>query len=176
MINSLWADQSNEPDLVSGSGAVPAVVNRREFIRVGLMAAAMLAATGCAYLRGSKNDLDTAISDLRKTLDTFEADDARKARLASIGRRIENRCIEFTELYLDYRRRLDTLSRQRSTPTALLKVLVDDFSTRRKRYRNELLGVQEELRQELTREEWGRAIRVLNSKTDAKWRTKKQRS
>jgi hypothetical protein len=161
------AGRSNEASSGPGFGAAAAGVSRRGFLNIGLAGAALLALSGCASLRGSKSDLDQATTDLRKLLEGFEGDGARQARLASIGHRIENRCREVIELKSDFTQRLAALSRRRETPSAELTALVEDFSVRRATYRDELLGVQDELRQALTREEWDQAVQVLNSGLDA---------
>lgn len=101
--------------------------------------------------------VDRATTDLRKLLEGFKGDGARQARLASIGHRIENRCREVIELKVDFIRRMGDLSRRRETPSAELTALVEDFSVRRVKYREELLGVQDELRQALTKAEWDQA-------------------
>jgi hypothetical protein len=170
------AGSSSEPSSGPCLEATPSGVSRREFFNVGLAAAALLALTGCASFRGSKSDLDKATTDLRKLLEGFEGDGARQARLASIGHRIENRCREVIELKSDFTRRLAALSRRRETPSAELTALVEDFSVRRATYRKELLGVQDELRQALTREEWDQAVQVLNSGMDAFSQTRIERS
>ena len=113
-----------------------------------------------------------ATTDLRNLLDGFEGDGARKARLAAIGLRIENRCQEAIELKLDFIRRMGDLSRRRETPSVELSALVDDFSIRRVKYREELFGVQDELRRSLTKAEWDQAVQVLNSGADAYMRTR----
>ena len=169
--------RSSESGPDPGFGVAAAGVNRREFLNVGLAGAALLALTGCATFQGSKkSDLDKATTDLRKLLEGFEGDGARQARLASIGHRIENRCREVIELKTDFTQRFADLSRRRETPSAELKALVEDFSVRRATYRKELLGVQDELRQALTREEWDQAVQVLNSGLDAFSRTRIERS
>ena len=171
------AGRSSESRADPGFGVAAAGVNRREFLNVGLAGAALLALTGCATFQGSKkSDLDKATTDLRKLLEGFEGDGARQARLASIGHRIENRCREVIELKADFIKRLDDLSRRRETPSSELTALVEDFSVRRATYRKELLGVQDELRQALTREEWGQAVQVLNSGLDAFSQTRIERS
>lgn len=139
---------------VPGCGTAASGVSRRVFLNVGLAAASVLALTGCTAFRGSQGDLDKATIDLRDLLDGFEGDAARQARLASIGHRIENRCREVIELKTGFTRRLDALSRRRETSSAELIALVEDFSVHRVKYREELFGVQDELRQALTREEW----------------------
>jgi len=170
------AKRSGESKVDPDFDAAAPCVNRREFLNVGLAAAAMLAFTGCASFRGSKSDLDKATTDLRNLLNGFEGDGARQARLASIGHRIENRCREVIELKSDFTRRMGDLSRRRETPSSELTALVEDFSVRRATYRKELLGVQDELRQALTREEWDQAVQVLNSGADAFSRTGIERS
>ena len=170
------AGESSESRTDPGFGVVAAGVNRREFLTVGLAGAALLALTGCASFRGSQSDLDKATTDLRNLLNGFEGDGARQARLASIGHRIENRCREVIELKSDFTQRFADLSRRRETPSAELKALVEDFSVRRATYRDELLGVQDELRQALTREEWDQAVQVLNSGLDAFSQTRIERS
>ncbi len=161
-------DTSADP----GFGTAPSRVSRREFLNVGLAAAAMLTLSGCASFRGSKSDIDKATTDLRNLLEGFEGDAARQARLASIGHRIENRCREVIELKSDFIRRMGDLSRRRETPSSELTALVEDFSIRRVRYREELLGVQDELRQTLTQAEWDQAVQVLNAGADAFSRTR----
>ena len=170
------AGESSESRTDPGFGVVAAGVNRREFLTVGLAGAALLALTGCASFRGSKTDLDKATTDLRNLLNGFEGDGARQARLASIGHRIENRCREVIELKADFIKRLGDLSRRRETPSSELTALVEDFAVRRATYRDELLGVQDELRQALTREEWDQAVQVLNSGMDAFSQTRIERS
>ena len=147
-------------------------ISRRDFLTVSLAAAALLALTGCATIQSSKNDFDQATTDLRNLLDGFEGDGARQARLASIGRRIENRCREVIELKSDFTQKLHALSRRRETPSSELTALVEDFSVRRVKYREELFGVQDELRQALTKAEWDQAVEVLNSGADAFSRTR----
>ena len=159
---------SGEPSVNLGFEAAIPGVSRRAFFNVGLATAALLALSGCATFRGpKKSDLDKATTDLRNLLEGFEGDAARQARLASIGHRIENRCREVIELKADFIRRMGDLSRRRETPSSELIALVEDFSVRRVRYREELLGVQDELRQALTQAEWDQAVEILNSGADA---------
>ena len=167
------ACSSSKPSAGHGFEAAAPGVNRRQFLNIGLSSAALLALSGCASVRGpKKSDLDKATTDLRILLEGFEGDAARQARLASIGHRIENRCREVVELKSDFIRRLGDLSRRRETPSSELTALVEDFSVRRVRYREELLGVQDELRQALTKAEWDQAVQVLNSGADAFSRTR----
>ena len=164
---------SRETAVGPGFETAKASVSRRDFFNIGLAGAALLALSGCASIRGpKKSDLDKATTDLRNLLEGFEGDGARQARLASIGHRIENRCREVVELKSDFIRRMGNLSRRRATPSSELTALVEDFSVRRVKYREELFGVQDELRQELTQAEWVQAVQVLNSGAHAFSRTR----
>jgi hypothetical protein len=174
--NFAEAAGSGETATVTGFEAMTPGVSRRDFFNIALAGAALLALSGCATLRGSKSDLDKATTNLRNLLDSFEGDGARQARLASIGHRIENRCREVIELKTDFTQRLEALSRQRETPSSELTALVEDFSVRRVKYREELFGVQDELRQALTQAEWDQAVQVLNSGANAFSQTRIKRS
>jgi len=123
--------------------AAKSTVSRREFIRASLGAAALLALGGCATFRRS-SDLDKAYSNLQGTLDDLTDDEVRQSRLASIARRIENRCRE----------------------------VVESFAARRTKQRNELFVLQDELRRELTEEEWASAVEALNKTREAYTRPK----
>jgi DnaJ-domain-containing protein 1 len=163
---------SGEQSVDLGFETMSSGISRRDFLTVSLAAAALLALSGCASFQGSKNDLDQATTDLRNLLDGFEGDGARHDRLASISRTIEIRCREGIELTSDFNQRVHALSRRRETPSSELMALEANYSVRRAKYREELLGVQEELRQALTKEEWDQAIQILNSGTDAFSRTR----
>ncbi len=171
------ASSSSKPSANHGFEAPASGVNRRQFLNIGLAGAALLALSGCASVRGpKKSDFDKATTELRSLLEGFKGDGAREARLASLGRRIENRCREVMEEHNDFRRRVDALSRRRETPAAELQALVEDFSSRRALYRAEVLETQDELRRALTREEWDQAVQVLNSGLDAFSRSRIKRS
>ena len=158
---------SREQSLDLGLVTMPSGISRRDFLTVSLAAAALLALSGCASFRSSKSDLDQATTELRKLLESFEGDNARQARLASIGHKIENRCREGIELVSDFTQKVQALSRRQETPSSELNALEEDYSVRRVKYREKLLGVQEELRQALTREEWDQTVQILNSGADA---------
>ena len=156
-----------EQSVVLGFEIMPSGINRRDFLTISLTAAALVALSGCASFRGSKSDLDQTTTDLRKLLESFEGDSARQARLASIGHKIEERCREGIELVSDFTQKVQAISRRRETPSSELNALEEDYSVWRAKYREELLGVQEELRQALTREEWDQTLQILNSGADA---------
>ena len=144
-------------------------VSRRAFVRAGLAAAALVALGGCSMFRRS-SDLDTAYSDLQETLDKLTEDEVRQSRLASIARRIENRCQELTQEHDEFRDRFDLLSRNRDTTSADLVEVVEGFAARRKTQRNELFRLQDELRRELTEEEWDLAVDALAQTQEANTR------
>jgi chromosome segregation ATPase len=146
-------------------------VSRRAFVRAGLAAAALVALGGCSMFRRS-SDLDTAYSDLQKTLDNLTEDEVRQSRLASIARRIENRCQELTQEHDEFRDRFDSLSRNRDTTSAELVEVVEGFAARRTTQRNELFRLQDELRRELTEEEWDLAVDALAQTQEAYTRPK----
>jgi hypothetical protein len=141
--------------------------SRREFVGAGLAVAALLALPGCASLRGSKSELDRAIADLHERLGGFQGDAARQAQLAALGLRIENRCREVIALRSDFIQRLDALSRLRDTPSTELGGLIDEYLARRVEWRQELFGVQDELRQALSKAEWDQVVPILNAGSDA---------
>ena len=143
------------------------VVSRREALRVGLAAASLLVLWGCQSSKGSRADLDKAHRSLRRTLDNIAEDDHRQARLASIARRIENRSKELVEEHDEFRARFDALSRDRETTEAQLEELVSAFGSRRTSQRNDLMHLQDELRAELTAEEWVQAVESLTQTQQA---------
>ena len=137
------------------------MVSRREVIRVGLAAASLLDLWSCQSTKGSQADLVKAHRNLRSTLDHMTEDELREARLASIARRIENRSMELVEEHDEFRDMFDALVRDRGTTQMQLKELISAFGRRRTEQRNGLLQVQDELRAELTPEEWTEAVEVL---------------
>jgi hypothetical protein len=163
--NTVVTGPRREEHVLSEAGV--ASPRRREFVGAGLALAASLALPGCASLRGSQGELDQAIADLRETLGSFPGDAARQARLAGLGLQIENRCREVTALRTDFVQRFDTLSRLRDTSSAELGGLIEEYLVRRVGWREQLFGVQDELRQALSEAEWGQVVPILNAGADA---------
>ena len=152
-------------------------LNRRKFLTTGLSGTALLTLTGCSTFKGSKSDLDVVTSELRDLLESFEGDGARKIKLSALGLRIENRCQEVTQGYLSFRQRLEEKANNREIPTEKLESLIDEFTSWRERYRDELLDAQDELRQALTEEEWTKTVKILNAGSEAfSEKTKAERS
>jgi septal ring factor EnvC (AmiA/AmiB activator) len=155
------------PCETSESDSNKASVSRRELLRAGLAAAALLVVAGCTSFRSSPNDLDKAYRNLQDTLDDIAEDDKQQAQLASIARRIGNRCRELTQEHDEFRERFDALSRKRKTDSAELSALTEGFARRRTKQRDELLSLQDELRRELTQDEWILAAEALTVKQAA---------
>ena len=141
-------------------------VSRREFLRIGLATATLVVVAGCGSLR-RKSDLDKAYQNLQNTLNSIAKDDAEQARLASLSQRIVDQCRALTKEHDEFRRKFDALSRQRDTKSTELDGLVDSFKTRRTQHRDAILRLQDDLRRELTEEEWTKAVEVLNEKAAA---------
>ena len=137
-------------------------VSRRDAIRISLAAASLLIVAGCQS--NSAKALESATRDLRKTLDGMAANDVQSARLASISRRLESRSRELMEDHLEFQGNFDTLSILPEVSSADLKRLGTAYQARRITLRNDLLRLQDELRVELTAEEWEKVVDALNKK------------
>ena len=151
----------------SGEGGASSSFTRREMVVAGVAVAALQLVSGCSTLGFGGSDLDKAYSKLDKALVGMGGGDAREARLASIARRIANRCRELTHEHEEFREQFDTLSRKRETASSELNQLVEGFYARRTKQRNELLHAQDELRKELSHEEWTIAAEALAYTQDA---------
>jgi hypothetical protein len=155
------------PGETSQSDSNKESVSRRQLLRAGLATAVLLVLAGCSSFRGSANDLDKAYRNLQDTLDDIAEDDKQQAQLASIARRINNRCRELIQEHDEYRERFDALSRKHNTDAAELYALTEGFTSRRTKQRNELFRLQDELRRELTEDEWLLAAEALAVKQAA---------
>ena len=151
-------------------------ISRRDALRIGLASAALFAISGCAIFGGSKTDLDKALSTLQKTLEGFGEDEVRQSKLISIARRIENRCRELIQEHEEFSATFEKLSIKRETTSGQLNEFVDGFTTRRTEQRNAILRLQDDLRLELSEEEWIEAVRALNSTQEAMARPRAERS
>jgi len=143
------------------------MVSRREALRTWLATASLLVLSGCQSLKGSGADIEKAHRSLRRTLDDIADGELQEARLASIARRIENRSREFIEEHDEFRAMFDAVSRDRDTTDAQLEDLVGDFARRRTAHRNQLFQLQDELRAELTADEWTEAVEALTQTKQA---------
>ncbi len=137
-------------------------VSRRDALRISLATASLLIVAGCQS--NSAKALKSANKDLRKTLAGMAANDVQSARLASISRRLESRSRELMEDHLEFQDNFDTLSILPEVSSADLKRLGSEYQARRITLRNDLLRLQDELRAELTAEEWDEVVDALNKK------------
>ena len=145
------------------AGTPAALVGRRDAIRITLATAASWVVAGCQS-SGSRSDFDAASKDLRKTLDGVATSDQERARLASIARSLESTARELLDDYAKFQTDFDALAVDRDTPTADLDSMSRQFQARRIAQRDDLLRLQDELRGELTAEEWDAVVETLNRK------------
>ncbi len=139
-------------------------VSRRDALRISLATASLLVVAGCQSGGSAARAFESASKDLRKTLDGMAANDVESARLASISRRLESRSRELLEDHLEFQSNLDTLSILPEVSSAELKRMGSEYQARRITLRNDLLRLQDELRAELTAEEWDEVVDALNNK------------
>ena len=141
-------------------------VSRRDALRISVAAAAMLVIGGCKS-SGSSKEIDAASKDLGKALDKIASDDAERAELASIARRIQVGAREMLDDYRDFQGQFDTLSAMRDTTSDKLLDVARKYQARRMKLRNGLFRLQDELRSALTAEEWAEVVAILNRKAAA---------
>ena len=142
-------------------------LDRREALRIALATSALLLVSGCGSFRKSDSSLDKAYLNLQETLDDIATDDIRQDRLFSIARQIEKRCQELTREHDEIHQQFDALSRKRDTTSFELTELMEGFATRSTVERDELLRMQDELRAELTEQEWTVAVEALDQTREA---------
>ena len=141
------------------------VLSRRQALRMALAASALLVLEGCGTLR--RSDLDKARRDLRRTLDELAKDDPREDVLRSIAQRIADTAVELYEESEAFLSRFDKQSKDRDVSAEELRDTVNRFERRRGQLRAKVLEAQDDLRSELTPEEWAVAIQALNQKAGA---------
>ncbi len=144
---------------------VDPVLGRRQALRMALAASALLVLEGCGTLR--RSDLDKARRDLRRTLDELGKGDPREDALRSIGQRIVDAAFELYDENGAFLKRFDKQSKDREVSADQLQETVNRFERRRAQLRSKGLEAQDDLRRELTPEEWAQAVQVLNRKAEA---------
>jgi len=147
-------------------------VSRREALRIALAASAMLLIAGCGMFRKSDSDLDKAFSNLRATLDEIAADADQQEHLIAIAGQIETACRALTDEHDAFVEQFEGDARQRDVSSSALEQVVEGFAERRTEHRNQLLVLQDELRAELTEQEWTLAVEALNHTQEAYTRPK----
>lgn len=133
-------------------------ISRRQALKLAV--AALLLVAGCATFR-RESGFDAALRDLNDALDEIGPEEKR-ARVASIARHIETQARELVAEHRDFIDRFDQLLRERVVPEAQLEEAVDAHSDRRIALRNDLLQLQQELRDALSPEEWDQVVEILN--------------
>ena len=147
------------------------VVSRRDALRVSLASAALLVVAGCQAGGRSIAQLESASKELRKTIEGMSENDVERVRLASIARRLEARSRELLVDYREFQDDFDTLSINRDVSSSELSRMTDEYQARRIAGRNDLLRLQDDLRAELTADEWDEVVDVLNRKAQSIART-----
>ena len=147
-------------------------ISRREILRIALATSALLLVGGCAMIRKSDSDLDKAFGNLRTTLDEIATDADQQERLIAIAGQIEKACRDLTDEHDAFVEQFEGDARQRNTSSWDLEQVVEEFAGRRTKHRNQLLVLQDELRAELTEQEWTTAVEALNQTQEAYARPK----
>ena len=149
-----------------------ATLNRREALRISLASSALLLIAGCSAFRKSESDLDKAFRNLDTTMDSLAADSDQQASLISIAERIEKTCRDLTFEHDAFVEQFEAEAQRRETSSAELEKIVQGFGQRRTSERDQLLRIQDELRAELTEQEWATAVKALDQTREAYTRPK----
>ena len=147
-------------------------ISRRDTLRIALAASALLLVSSCGVFRRSDGELDKAFANLRATLDEIASDADQQERLIAIAGQIEQACRALTDEHDTFVAQFEGEARRRDTSSSDLEAVVAGFAERRTKHRNELLGLQDELRAELTEQEWTMAVEALNQTQEAYTRPK----
>ena len=141
------------------------LLGRRQALRMALEASAILVLEGCGTLR--RSDLDKARRALPHTIAELAKDDPREDAFRSIGERIVDAAFELYDENGAFLKRFDKQSKDREVSADQLQETVNRFERRRAQLRSKGLEAQDDLRRELTPEEWAQAVQVLNRKAGA---------
>ncbi len=152
---------------LQGMDDAVSTLSRREMLRITLAASALLLVAGCGMFRKSESDLDKAFTTLREALDEIATDADRQDRLALLAEQIEKACRALTDEHDAFVEQFEGDARQRDTSSSDLEQVVEGFAERRTEHRNQLLVLQDELRAELTEQEWPMALEALNQTQEA---------
>jgi hypothetical protein len=147
-------------------------LNRREALRISLATSALLLIAGYSVFRNSESDLDKAFQNLSTTIDSFAGDADQQARLISIAERIEKSCRDLTSEHDAFIEQFEAEAQRRDTSASVLDEIVEGFGQRRTVERDQLLRIQDELRAELTEQEWTTAVEALDQTRESYTRPK----
>ena len=142
-------------------------ISRRETLRITLAASALLLVAGCSRFGKSESDLDKAFTTLDETLDEIATDADQQERLMSIAEQIETACRVLKDEHDTFVEQFDSAARLRDTSSSALEQVVEGVDERQTEHRNQLLALQDELRAELTEQEWAMAVEALNQTQEA---------
>ena len=141
-------------------------LSRREALRIGLATASLFVVSGCQVF-GSTSELESARNELMQSLEALGRDDVQEVGLLSIARQIASNTRVLVDEHDAFLSDFDRLTRNRDVSESDLQRLADLFSTRRVELRNGLFRLQDELRAEMTADEWTVVVKALNRKADA---------
>jgi len=159
--------QSPLSEITADRGSAAAsTVSRREALRIALAASALLVVASCGMLRRSQSGVDKAFMTLRETLDAIATDAGQERQLLAIAEQIETACRDLIDEYDAFIEQFEGHARQRDTGSSALQQVVDGFAVERTKQRNHLLELQDELRSELTEQEWSMVVEALNQTQD----------
>ena len=141
-------------------------LSRRAVLRVGVAAASLSLLSGCQVF-GAPSELEAARSELVQALEALDRNDAQEVRLMTIARQISSNARVLVDEHDAFLADFDRLTRNRDVSEPDLQRFAELFSARRLAMRDGLLLLQDELRAELTDEEWTRVVAALNKKANA---------
>lgn len=95
-------------------------------------------------------------------MDSLADDEAQRSRLLSIADQIERACRQLTQEHDDFIEQFEVTAGDRQADSPSLQALVEGFEQRRTAERNRVLELQDELRVELTKDDWAMAVDALN--------------
>ncbi len=142
-------------------GRVFSMFNRREFL-IRLSAVSLLIASGCATFR-RRSELEEAFAELETLLN--QASDAYADQLASIVKHIQTRSQTLVKNHQTFVEDFNRMASKRSVTAEELQKMVDNYDHTRKKLRNDLLYLQDELHAALPPRIWPEVVEVLNCKS-----------
>ena len=136
---------------------------------IALATAGCFVASSCSLFDGpvgndSSIALEAASRELFQILDGLDRSAVQEVRLLTIARRIASDARLLIDEQTAFLSDFDRLSRRADVSDSDLLELVDAFAVRRVRVRDELFGLQDQLRAELSTDEWAKVVVALNTK------------
>ena len=138
-------------------------LERRDFI-IALSASALVLATGCATFR-RESEIDAAFNDLDELLAVTGEDNLDGVVPIVEQMRADSRAL--LDIHETFVVKFNSMAADRSATLDDLNSLVDGYHADRKSKRDDLLRLQDDLREALPTDAWPDVQRVLNSKSQA---------